>query len=460
MIRPALVLAALVLLALAPAPALAGPPGTWTRLHAGNSPDAEPGLARTADGRLHVVWQQVESARAELVHQDISAAGAAVGSPDIVTGGWQAINPHVDLVAAGSQLRAVWAGAAVQAPSGPLVSATASGGAWSVPTPATSALTGASATGIGAAAAADGTLAVAQGDAAPGTNRVRVGTGTEAPYEFAGCCAVDPDLAIDANSKKVFLAWYSSAAGRRGLWTQEVLPTGLAGAASRVPGSGSTDGSAAVPPGQRTAITARIGTGGVYVAYGAGYPAFTTVNLLRIGRVPLVVARSDRIEHVGIAPGPEGRIWLFWSRGDGYVVTRSNRAATRFESVTRVSVPAADATTYGLYGEGSGGPLDLVAHAGSGAAVPDWHTQVLPRLSLAVLSARTEKHGKRTVRRLALRVTDAGDAVGSARITIAGKRFTTASSGRVTAVLPVAGRQVNATAAKSGYASITARVRL
>jgi hypothetical protein len=388
MVRPALLAAALALLT--PAVALAGAPGTWTRLHTGNAPDAEPGLARTADGRLHVAWQQVEGGRAELVHQVISSAGTAVGAPELVTGGWQAINPHVDLAASGARVQALWAGASVSVPSGPLVFSATTGGAWSVPAPATAALSGASASGIGAAATTDGTLVAAHGDAAPGTNRFRVGDGAETTFETGGCCAAEPDAAVDAVTGKIFLAWYSSASSRRGLWTQEISTGGLVGARTRVAGSGSADGSAAVPPGQRTAITARVGAGGVFVAYGAGYPAFTTVNLLRIGRTPLVVARSDRIEHVGVAPGPEGRLWLFWSRGDGYLATRSNRAVTRFESVTRVPLPAADATTLGLYGEGSGGPLDLVAHAGSGQAIPDWHTQVLPRLSLAVLSSKTE----------------------------------------------------------------------
>ena len=448
-------LAALALLA--PAAAWAGQPGTWTRLHPGNSVDAEPGLARAA-GNLHVAWEQVDGARAEIAHQSISAAGTPVAS-NVVVEGWQAINPHVDLAAAGAQLRAVWAGAQ-GGQAGPVVSAGAGGSGWSAPTPALSAVTDASAAGIGAAMGADGTLVVAQGDTAAGTNRVRVGAGAEVAFETGGCCALQPDAAIDSVSGKAFLAWYSTAPGRRGLWTQEVSTSGLVGTRARVAGSGSADGSAAVPPGQRTAITARIGAGGVFVAYGGGYPAFTSVNLLRIGRGPVVVARSDRIEHVGVAPGPEGRLWLFWSRGDGYLVTRSNRAATRFESVTHVSLPAADATTFGLYGEGSGGPLDLVAHAGTGTAIPDWHTQVLPRLSLAVVSSRTEKRGKRTVRRLALRVTDAGDPVGGARITIAGKRFTTASSGRVTAVVPASGKQVDATAAKAGYANAIVRVRV
>jgi hypothetical protein len=282
-LRPALI--ALVAL-LVPAPAYAGPPGTWTRLHGGNAPDAEPGLARTADGRLHVVWQQVESARASLVHQDIAADGTAVGSPDAVVSGWQAINPHVDLAASGAKVQAVWAGASNGGPSGPLATSSASGGAWSVPTPATTALTGASASGIGAAAAKDGTLVVAQGDAAPGTNEFRAGSGAETAFETAGCCAADPDVAVDAATGKTFIAWYSSAPGRRGLWTQEISASGLVGTRARVTGSGNADGSAAVAPGQRTPITARAGAGGVFVAYGAGYPAFATVNLLRSGRTP------------------------------------------------------------------------------------------------------------------------------------------------------------------------------
>jgi hypothetical protein len=453
-----------ILALLAPASALAATPGTWTRLHAGNAPDAEPGLARTADGRLHVAWQQIAGAQAQLVHQAFSRTGDPVGTRDVVAGGWQAINPHVELVAAGSQLRAVWAGAAQGSPSGPVVSSASTGGGWSVPTPMTTALTAASATGIGAAAAADGTVAAAHGDAAPGTNRFRVGAGAETAFETAGCCATEPDMAADAATGKLFLGWYSTAPGRRGLWTQEISTAGLVGTRTRVAGSSNADGSAAVRPGQRTAITSRIGAGGVYVAYGGGYPAFDSVNLLRLGRTPVVVARGDRIEHVGAAPGPQGRLWLFWSRGDGYLVTRSNKAVTRFESLTHVALPAGGTTTYGLYGEGSGGPLDLVAHAGSGAAIPDWHTQVLPRLSLVVLSSRTDVRGrgksKHAVRRLALRVTDAGDPVGGARITLGGKRFTTAASGRVTAVLPVAGRQLSATAAKAGYASATARLRI
>jgi len=248
--------------------------------------------------------------------------------------------------------------------------------------------------------------------------------------------------------------------GRLGLWTQEVSAAGLVGSAVHVPGSSSPDSLTAVRPGQRAALTGRIGAGGVYLAYGAGYPTFGTVQLLRLGRRPVAVARSSRIEHVGIAPGPGGRLWLFWSTGDGYVVTRSNRSATRFESVTRVALPNVGATTYGLYGEGSAGALDLVAHAGSGASIPDWHTQVLPRLSLTVLFSREERKGGQLLRRLSLRVTDAGDPVQGAAVKVGGRTLRTAANGRVSGLFASTGKQAGARATKAGYATATTRVRL
>jgi hypothetical protein len=195
----------------------------------------------------------------------------------------------------------------------------------------------------------------------------------------------------------------------------------------------------------------------VYVAYAAGSPA-SSVNLLRVGGAPLVVARGSGIEHVGIAPAPEGRLWLFWSRGSEYLATRSNRRATRFGTATKIVLPAADATTYGLYGEGSLGPLDLVAHAGAGAAIPDWHTQVLPRLSLSS-SSKTVKRGGRTLARLTFQVTDAGDAVSGARVTLARQSLTTNTHGKASLLVRSTGKRVAVRATKDGYAAAITAAR-
>jgi hypothetical protein len=467
MLRKALVVTVLVALVL-PAGALGGPPGTWTRIQAGNAGAAEPGLARTADGALHVVWQRASGPlREELVHQAISPAGALLGSSTLVAQGWQAINPHVELVAAGAGLRAFWAGLTAGPLSGPIVTAASTGGAtWGVPAAVTAANTmGAGAPGIGAAVTPTGTVVAAQGDAVPGANmfHVGVGGGADVTYETGGCCAYHPDVAVDGVSGQLVLGWFSNAAGRRGVWTQEISASGLVGTPAQVPGSSANNGASAVEPSQRTAIIGRIAAGGVYVAYGSGFPAFGSVNLLRVGGSPVLVARGSRIEHVGIAAAPEGRLWLFWSRGDEYVATRSNRKATRFGTATKISLPADEAGTYGLYGEGSLGPLDLIAHAGSGSAIPDWHTQVLPRLSLVVTAKsflRRTGGSERTFRRLMLRVTDAGDAVRGARVTVAGRSLTTSLLGKATVVLPSTGKRAAVKATKAGYTPVSTRVSL
>lgn len=448
-------------LLLVPATTGAGGPGSWTRIQPGNATDATPGLARTADGTLHVAWVRGGGASADVVQQAISPSGSLSGQPTVVAGNWQVVNPDAELLRVGNGLRAVWAGVRAGVNGGQVVaSSSTDGSSWSAPAPITDAASGVSANGVGAAAGPGGVMAAAQGDVAPGTNLVHVGSGPDTRYETGGCCASDPEVAVDAVTGKLFVGWFSSVPGKQGLWTQEVSTAGLVGSAAHAPGSSNADSSAAVRPGQRTALTGRVGAGGVYLAYGAGYPAFGTVQLERIGRQPVAVARSPRIEHVGIAPGPGGRLWLFWSTGDGYVVTRSNRAATRFESVTRVALPEAGVTTYGLYGEGSAGTLDLVAHAGSGSSIPDWHTQVLPRLSLTVVFSRTEKKGGQLLRRLSLRVTDAGDPVPGATVKVAGRALRTAANGRVSGLFPSTGKQTGAKATKAGYAAATTRVRL
>ena len=87
-----------------------------------------------------------------------------------------------------------------------------------------------------------------------------------------------------------------------------------------------------------------------------------------------------------------------------------------------------------------------LAHAGAAAAVA---------------GRRLEPDGEegQLLRRLSLRVTDAGDPSG-VRSKLARQALHDRVVGRVSAVLAVAGKQVDATATKTGYAKTTARVRL
>jgi hypothetical protein len=120
-------------------------------------------------------------------------------------------------------------------------------------------------------------------------------------------------------------------------------------------------------------------------------------------------------------------------------VRRTNKAGTRFGPLVRVGPPGGATAIWKLNGEGSLGPLDLLAAVTTGSSLATWHTQVLPPLALAAARA------KGTV---VFRVTDAGDPVAGAKVHVGGKTLTTNAAGR--ASLPIAGA-AKATARMGGY---------
>src|SRR5205823_3906228 len=91
-------------------------------------------------------------------------------------------------------------------------------------------------------------------------------------------------------SGQTVLGWYSNesaaAAGSvagSGMFLQEISPAGVVGGRTLAPGSASADGKSALSTGYRTPLTGRIGASGVYLVYGAGYPTFLKVDVLRFG---------------------------------------------------------------------------------------------------------------------------------------------------------------------------------
>src|SRR5207248_2543666 len=119
--------------------------------------------------------------------------------------------------------------------------------------------------------------------------------------------------------------------------------------------------------------------------------------------------------------------------------------------VTRIKAPPKTVSLFGLWGEGSLGPLDLLASAGATSGVAIWHTQVLPRLSAAARSRKL----KSKARRVTVKVTDAGDAVSGATVKVGKRRLKTGGSGRVTFVLSGHAR---AAVSKAGYKGASIRV--
>jgi len=437
------------LLALAGSSA-AGPPGQWTRLPGTVVNFAEPGLARTSDGVLHVLYTRRNGSREDLIHVAVAPNGR-VGGDSVALGGWSSMS-HPDLLRmADGSLRAFFGGirstsAGETNNSMNTATAPASGATWTLKSGKAAQATYAYATGVaGAGLARDGTP-ISTWSGSPGLG-FHYGIDPAQPdgtIPQTGCCLYFPDVAVDSASGQAWVGFYSNESSGPGLYVNAIGPAGPQGGRRLAPGSVTGRGSLA--PGNRTSLTGRIGAPGVYLFFGQGYPTYATLALWKVDATrPHLVIRAARNEHANIAAAPEGRLWLMWEVNGTIFAARTNRAATRVGGVNALRVPGSR-TVYRLNGEGSAGPLDLLVNDGSGF----WHQQVQPRLQL---SATSRKAGKGRV--VTFRVADAGDPVAAATVRAGGRTLRTSANGTAT-LRQATSVRVKATASKTGYASSAA----
>jgi hypothetical protein len=442
------------LAALATAPvAQAGPPGSWSRVSGAQrlAETLDMGTARTPDGALHVLWPRQAASAGSVLDAALSRDARRLGGPRQVVAYDGGVNDSVALLAVPGGLRAFFAGLQ---PGSPIdrVMATAlfAGGTWNAPAPASNSgteRTPYAAAGIAAGARPDGTPVSAWGSPGSGFHFGIDSSGPDGSFTDGG--ASDPGVGVDSVTGQVVLAW-------------NVVETGAVAAVTVAP-----VGPRATAPGPRVAesghpvgVTGRIGASGVYVAYLSGgnqfrgRPALWQFGALR----STVVSRAIGARSISVAAAPAGRLWVFWQRDGRLYATRSNPSATRFGPLASLGPPRGTRTVHDLAGEGSRGPLDLLALASrSRGRAAIWHQRVLPRLELA--AARAGRGG------LTLRVTDAGVPVAGARVRLARGRGRTGAPARRTgprgSVRFRLGRgRYRATAAKRGYAPASLRVRV
>jgi len=428
--RPHRFAVALAVSAAAAAAALtaqAGPTATaWTRVSGPTDPGVQLGLARTADGVLHVVWNRGRTTTS-IFDTRLSPAGKTTGTSTVASGfggnGGLALLAMPDrtlrLFAAGAQTPAIDGINTFTAPETGASWTLQSGVSWG-----------------GAVASASGTIgATLTRDAQPVT--AWAGTAAEGvppasiPQNGFVADQLDSHLATDAATGAVVLSGVTIA-GKGGLFVQKVLPS--PGPALVLPVPTVQDRGAS--------LSGRIGAAGVYVAYADG-KAF---SLYRYGGTSRTLATGPYTS-AAVCAGPQGRLWLGWGdNNDELFVTRSNRAASGFEPVQKLTLP--QSTQNGLtfvQCEGSLGPLDLFAYVNDKANAPGfWHTHVLAQFALRATVAKTKTGAKVT-----LSARDAGDPVPGAAITVAGKHLKTDAKGQ--AVLALKAGSYAATAAATGY---------
>jgi hypothetical protein len=368
-----------VLSLLLAAPALAGPPGTWTKLERNNTASSSGvGGVRTTDGTLHLLWSHVNSSPGndELVDVPVAADGT-VGAPAPITTGWSFLGQPAALLD-GSAMRAVFDGDApstVPPGTGGGYSTTfpAGGTAWSTPSKISKDVFQGGVTGatLGSAGTLFSTF--------PAT-RVHRGTNpADADNQFQSTGTTkNQNVATDAQSGAIWAAWGSNESNVVRTRVRQVDP--LTGA----PLGAAVD--APLPDGtpftfdldQRAALTGRPGNAGVYLAYARQTAPFQ-VLLWRVGDpTPQVVATSQSpVGLPAVAARPDGRLWVVWRTTNPVKIFArlSNAAVTAFSDTIELSPPAATGNNLSRV-QAFAGPdkLDLVV-AGLGEAGEN-HTQL------------------------------------------------------------------------------------
>lgn len=404
-----------------------GAPGTWTKISVGQVDNiAEPGLYRTADGVLHVLYRSNGGATDGIAFTNISSTGKVIAQGSAVTG-WASLPEDPKVIAGpGGGMRLVFGGLIGETGnpynSGQMFSSLsdASGTSWTLqPGALTESGYAYSSYGTGATTLADGVTPMVSFPLSNGLTWNAGGAPTDSTYDFGTCCTYHTSLARDGDS--VWSAFYANGSddAHNGIFLKQLLPT--VGETVKAPLS-TTGGDALEPSGAVPLLTRP--TGGVYAAYCVGYPICTKLAVWRVGTAkPTLVKAMGGAQEYAMSIGPGGRIWLAWSESNTNIVhaTHTGTTGTTFGAVSTIKPPHG-ATIYGIAVDASDGSADVIVD--DGAAL--FHQQVLPGLTLKA-SPESWKRAKK--QKVVFTVTDAGDEVKGATVTAGGESCTTKASG-------------------------------
>lgn len=461
----------LVLCLLAPTAASAGGPGKWTRV---TGPDSwfELNLVRHGTD-LHISVREDESESSyRLIHRAISAAGD-VGPLNTLAQGFSYLGYYPGMVTAeNGSLRVLFGsleeGDALPNSSMRYVESTDGGETWTAPTQ-----TGVTGGNAQSPSQMDATMDRLRGvpyEVWEGTLCICVQRGmgpqeTHTNFNDVGGNNMDPSIAYDHESTKVWVSWVIFGADLDGIYVREVdTMTGEpAGPSTLVPGSFDTyEGdrlinfqNGRVPMVEGKALW---GGRGVFIGYRKGYPTATRMNVWRIGdAAATTVAKTGKgIGEVALAADGKLRVWALWVSDGRIFARRSNPGSTVWGKTVSTKIPSDSVGITTLQADAQNGKVDVLAHASKVEGSGFFHTQLRPGISF---SASPVKFSGRT--RVMFITKDAGVPLKGTRVTIDGKSCTTEADGQCSINLgPYSGgKKLRATAKRSGYVSASVVVR-
>lgn len=341
-----------------------GGPGHWSQVTATTDNSAAVGLVRGTDGVLHILWEAGNiDGKLKLMDTPVAPSGAVRARTTIVSG--QTFVGFPDATASAHGLHVFWGGErSLSSPTGVFeASRPLRGGNWTVGPLIQEPIL---ATPIAAATASDDKawLAYTTTD-----NLWLIHVGQRPDDVATKCCLYLPGIATNGVTGTSFVAYVSLISNAQGVWVRPLSRTGLTGKAFRLPGS--AVGDLTIVPDHRMAITGRgKGRNGVYVSYGAGYPAYKSLDVFRVGAgKPSVLATfgpsGSELAGSAITAGPDGKLWDTWIDGFGgppeMFVRASNPAVSAWTTTRRVTLPSGVTDLWNVYENAQRGKVDVVA---------------------------------------------------------------------------------------------------
>jgi hypothetical protein len=453
----ALVLAGLVIQAAAVTATASPPaPGRW-KLVSGVAPgepptSRDPGLYRSPDGKLHLAWVRSDGALSQaLLYTSFSPAGDMLAPGAPIVQGFADLGDAAFVTTPQGPMEIFFGGqqsTASGAPTGLWTTLQNPDSSWGTPNVFTKTYGVVSAVWLNQPVLAyESQSSVA----------VKAGLGDGNPETLkSGFTDASPNIASDGVAHAL-VAWCAFGDNAGGTYVQEVDPgTGAGiGAPQAMPGSlTSYHGKQYSTCVLQTEASRRIplvsAGGSFYTAGSTGYPTLTAVKLWQVGGRTLTAVRKSSVSHTEpqLAADSNGRVWIGWletrSTGTRLVVRRSNRSVTVLGAPVRISAPKGFALG-SFEVSATADHLDVIGQLTRASANSLQHTIALPGLTLVRERVRKLEDGRRAI---TLRVLDAGDPVGGARVTAQGHSATTAENGLAKLVVTGSPR---ARATKAGY---------
>jgi hypothetical protein len=414
-----------------------------------------PGILVDAKHVGYVAWPTNTGSAGHLEVVQIAKSGKVGKTQNGLSGSWDGLGGQLTLVPGSSQPQVVFVGTGTgQFSDSCVYVATGSGVPWSAQTGSLS--NGCANPEPAAAESSNGTIAAAWAGAGGSNLHYRIGVSSSIPASgpdgviTAPTSVVGSGITLQPSNQHFVAGWVQAfGGGKDGYYAADV--SGSA-SAHKMPGTGTNSVN-------HLALVGDIPMAGTsHGTFMAACSNGTNCQLMmwKVGaKKALKVPHAKLPYAAALSAGPSGRLWVAWGSdaNNTVSVTRTNKSDTTFGPVHTYHTACAEHDIVAISGPSDGGAdvvLECVAQIHNKFKSAVYVTHVLP-----ALSAKVSASGHTVT----VKVTDAGDAVSGAKVTLGSSTKKTSKKGTATFHVGKAG-SYPVVAKHSGYLPAHAKAKV